>query len=141
MTWQSIAGGANGIIYYAYMHLYERHDDPNDAFAPAWARTKAAASEIKKYEPVLLTIPSGVTVSGTTEAVAARVWRHEGDLYLLAVNCTMQPQTVSLSLSERFGSVVSADFGPAPKVEDGRLALSFGPIDYVMLRLSPPTGK
>ena len=140
MTWQSIAGGANGIIYYAYMHLYERHDDPNDAFAPAWARTKAAASEIKKYEPVLLTIPSGVTVSGTTEAVAARVWRHEGNLYLLAVNCTMQPQTVALSLSERFGSVVSADFGPAPKVEDGRLALSFGPIDYVMLRLSP-TGK
>ena len=79
-------------------------------------------------------------VDSVLEAVAARVWRHEGDLYLLAVNCTMQPQTVSLSLSERFGSVVSADFGPVPKVEDGRLDFSFGPIDYVMLRLSP-TGK
>jgi hypothetical protein len=73
MTWQSIAGGANGIIYYAYMHLYEPHDDPNDAFAPAWARTRAAAGEIKKYEPVLLTIPSGVTVSGTTEAVVPQM--------------------------------------------------------------------
>ena len=135
MTWQSIAGGANGIIYYAYMHLYEPHDDPNDAFEPAWTRTKAAANEIKKYEQVLLSVPPDVTVGGATDAVAARVWRHEGCLYLLAVNCTMQPQTVSLTLSERFGGVEAADFGPMPKVENGRIDLSFGPIDYVMLRI------
>ena len=67
--------------------------------------------------------------------MAARVWRHEGRLYLLAVNCTMQPQTVTLTLSERFGGVEAADFGPMPKVADGRIELSFGPIGYVMLRI------
>ncbi len=135
MTWQSIAGGANGIIYYAYMHLYEQHDDPNDTFELAWARTKAMASEVKKYEQVLLSAEDAPAISGETEAVAARVWRHQGKLYLLAVNCTMQPQTATLTLSERFGGVEAADFGPMPKVADGRIQLSFGPIGYVMLRI------
>ena len=134
MTWQSIAGGANGIIYYAYQHLAEKHDDPNDAFAPAWARTKAVACEVKKYEQVILSGDTPVEVSGATEDVAVRTWRHAGDTYLLAVNCTTNSQTATLTLPGPV-KVVSADFGPAPKVDGSKLNVSFGPIDYVMLRL------
>ena len=61
MGWQAIAGGANGLIFYAYQHLSEPHDDPEDAFEPAWARTKAMAEEFKKY----ITSPC---VRGDTEA-------------------------------------------------------------------------
>ena len=136
MTWQSIAGGANGIVYYAFHHLSERHDDPNDAFAPAWARTKAAAFEVKKYEQVLLSAEKPVAVSGATEAIAVRTWRHAGDTYLLAVNCTASPQTAKLVLQERVGKVVSADFGSMPKIDGSTIDLSFGPIDYVMLRFT-----
>ena len=136
MTWQAIAGGANGIVYYAFQHLYEKHDDPADAFAPAWARTKAAACEVKKYEQVLLSDEKPVAVAGATEAVAVRTWRHKGDTYLLAVNCTASPQTAKLALQERVGKVVSADFGPMPKIEGPAIDLSFGPIDYVMLRFA-----
>ena len=135
MTWQAIAGGANGIIYYAFDHMYEKHDDPNDAFEPAWARTKAAASEVKKYERVFLSAETPVAVSGATESVAVRTWRYEGDTYLLAVNCTTNAQTAKLEFQERVGEVVSADFGPMPKVDGSTIEVSFGPIDYVMLRL------
>ena len=136
MTWQSIAGGANGIVYYAYHHLSEPHEDPNDAFAPAWARTKAAACEVKKYEQVLLSAEKPVAVSGATEAVAVRTWRYEGDTYLLAVNCTDSPQTAKLELQGRVGKVVAADFGAAPKVDGATIDVAFGPIDYVMLHFA-----
>ena len=135
MTWQAIAGGANGIVYYAFQHLYEKHDDPADAFAPAWTRTKAAAAEVKKYESVLLSGEEPPKVAGATEALAVRTWRHEGDTYLLAVNCTTNAQTATLTLPGKAGTLVSADFGPAPKIEGGRIDVALGPIDYVMLRL------
>ena len=135
MTWQAIAGGANGIVYYAFQHLYEKHDDPADAFAPAWARTKAAASEVKKYESVLLSGEEPPPVSGATDAVAVRTWRHGGDTYLLAVNCTTNAQSATLALPERIGKIVAVDFGPAPRVEGSTIDVSFGPIDYVMLQI------
>ena len=135
MTWQAIAGGANGIVYYAFQHLYEKHDDPADAFAPAWARTKAVAAEVKKYESVLLSDEEPPQVIGATESVAVRAWRHDGDMYLLAVNCTTNAQTATLTLPERIGTVISADFGPSPKFDGAMIDVSFGPIDYVMLRL------
>ena len=136
MTWQAIAGGANGIVYYAFQHLYERHDDPADAFEPAWARTKAVAFEVKKYESVLLSGEEPPAVSGATEAVAVRTWRHGGDTYLLAVNCTTNAQSATLTLPERVGKIAAADFGPVPKAEGSAINVSFGPIDYVMLRIS-----
>ena len=135
MTWQAIAGGANGIVYYAFQHLYEKHDDPADAFAPAWARTKAVEKKKKKYENVLLSDEEPPQVIGATESVAVRAWRHDGDMYLLAVNCTTNAQTATLTLPERIGTVISADFGPSPKFDGAMIDVSFGPIDYVMLRL------
>ena len=137
MTWQSIAGGANGIVYYAFHHLSEPHDDPADAFEPAWARTKAAAAEVKKYERVLLSAEKPVSVTGATDAIAVRAWRQGGDTYLLIVNCTAEPQKATLRLSEKFGEIVSADFGPAPALDGDRLDVAFGPIGYAMLRLEP----
>ena len=43
--------------------------------------------------------------------------------------------TAKLEFQERVGEVVSADFGPMPKVDGSTIEVSFGPIDYVMLRL------
>ncbi len=89
MTWQSIAGGANGIIYYSFGQVMRRpRDGSEDSFTNAWARVKSAAAEVKKYEAVLLSAETPPVVSGATEAVATRAWWHEGFVYLLAVNCT-----------------------------------------------------
>ena len=134
MGWQSIAGGANGLIFYAYQHLSEPHDDPADAFEPAWARTKAMAEEFKKYIDVFLSIDAAPKAESSNGDVAVRTWRHTGDTYLLAVNCTTNAQTAVITLSEPVGKVVSADFAPVPKVDGNRVNLALEPISYLMLR-------
>ncbi len=133
MSWQWIAGGANGLVYYAFKHLYEKHQDPNDAFAPAWARTKAMAEEVWRYAPVFLSIEKPISFTGATETVAARTWRYGGRNYLLAVNCTVEPQKATLELSEQLGPNATADLGVKPKIDGRRIELDFGPMDYVML--------
>ena len=135
MTWQSIAGGANGIIYYSFGQVMKRpRDDSEDSFKAAWERVKSSATEVKKYEAVLLSAEDAPAVSGETDAVAARAWRHEGHIYLLAVNCTMDPQKATLSLPWPV-ELISAEFGTAPKVNGSNVDLDFGPIGYVMLKL------
>ena len=134
MGWQAIAGGANGLIFYAYQHLSEPHDDPEDAFEPAWARTEAMAEEFKKYIDVFLSIDPAPTVRSSNGDVAVRTWRYKGDTYLLAVNCTTNAQTATITLSESLGEVVAADFAPAPKIDGKKVHVSLGPISYLMLR-------
>jgi hypothetical protein len=63
-----------------------------------------------------------------------RTWRHKGDVYMLAVNCTATPQEAEVCLDAETGKGMAADFGPAPKIENGKIRFSFGPIGYVMLR-------
>ena len=139
MGWQSIAGGANGLIFYAYQHLSEPHDDPEDAFEPAWARTKAMAEEFKKYINVFLSVDPAPAVSSSNGDVAVRTWRYKGDTYLLAVNCTTNTQTATLTLSEDVGKLVSSDFGSAPKTDGNRVEISLEPIGYRMIRLAVTT--
>ena len=92
--------------------------------ADTWARTKAAACEVKKYEQVLLSAEKPVAVSGATESVAVRTWRYEGDTYLLSVNCTASPQAARLVLQEQVGKVLAVDFGSAPKVDGPTIDVS-----------------
>ncbi|MBR2839126.1 MAG: hypothetical protein IKE55_10110 [Kiritimatiellae bacterium] len=135
MGWQSMAGGANGLVFYAYQHLSEPHDDPEDAFEPAWARTKAMAGEFRKYLDVFLSIDPAPAAESSNDAVAVRTWRHGGDTYLLAVNCTTNAQTATIALSEDAGRLVSSDFGPAPKVDGKAVDVALEPIGYRMLHL------
>ena len=134
MTWQSIAGGANGIVYYAFHTLRRAETFEGDSFVLAWERTKAAAFEVKKYEHVLTSLETPPRFSGGTDAVAVRTWRHKGDVYMLAVNCTAEPQEAEVCLDAETGKGVAADFGSVPEIENGKIRFSFGPIGYVMLR-------
>jgi len=63
-----------------------------------------------------------------------RIWRYVGHIYLLAVNCTREPQKATLSLSAS-AELVSSEFGPAPKVEGANIRLELNPIAYVMMKL------
>ena len=136
MGWQAIAGGANGLVFYAYQHLSEPHDDPEDAFEPAWTRTKAMAAEFKKYIDVFLSVDPAPTANSSNGDVAVRTWRYNGDTYLLAVNCTTNAQTATLTLSENVGKLVSSDFGSAFKVGDRTVDVSLEPIGYRMVRFA-----
>ena len=137
MGWQAIAGGANGLVFYAYQHLSEPHDDPEDAFEPAWARTKAMAGEFKKYIDVFLSIDPAPTAKSSNGDVAVRTWRHQGDTYLLVVNCTTNAQTTTITLSEPLGKVVAVDFASAPEIDGKKVCVALDPISYMMLRTKP----
>jgi hypothetical protein len=135
MTWQSIAGGANGIIYYSFGQVMKRPRDGSvDCFEAAWERAKSAASEVKKYEAVLLSAERAPVVSGGTDKVALRTWRHEGYVYLLAVNCTAMPQSVAVTVDGETSKGVEADFGAMPKIGNGKVEFSFAPLGYAMLK-------
>ena len=134
MGWQALAGGANGLVFYAYQHLFEPHDDSDDAFEPAWERTKAMAREFKKYIDVFLSADPAPMAVSSNGNVAVRTWRHAGDTYLLAVNCTTDMQSATLTLSEEVGSLVASDFGSAPKVDDKTVDIALEPIGYRMMR-------
>jgi hypothetical protein len=134
MTWQSIAGGANGIVYYSFHTMRKASAISGDDFEKAWVRVKAAAFEVKKYEPALLSLEPPPAVSGGTDAVAVRTWRHGGFVYLLAVNCTAKPQTATVTVEAETSKGVEVDFGAMPVVKDGKIGLSFKPLEYVMLK-------
>ena len=134
MTWQSIAGGANGIVYYSFHTMRKASAIPGDDFEKAWARVKAAAFEVKKYEPALLSLETPPVVSGGTDAVAVRTWRNGGYVYLLAVNCTAKPQTTTVTVEAETSKGVEVDFGAMPVVKDDKIGLSFKPLEYVMLK-------
>ena len=134
MTWQSIAGGANGIVYYAYHTLSAAQTYPDDTFASRWERVKSAAAEVKKYEDVILS-DKPVEVSCDSGAIAARAWRRGDDTYLLTVNCTTNAQMAAISLPEGSGKVAGTDFGTAPrKVEGRRAEFVLAPMEYAMVR-------
>ena len=133
MSWQAIAGGANGLVYYAYHHIVEPRATKNNDDEFTWGDMCAIARDIKKYEDVLLAKP-GIAVEGATDELAVRTWRKDGCDYMLIVNCTVARQQATLRLPRKIGDM-SVDLGPAPKVNGDRLEVDFPPMAYTMLRL------
>ena len=134
MTWQAIAGGANGLIYYSYTYLMK---SPTTPFEKAFADVCAAAQEVKDLFPVLLAgdTPPAFTVGGA-EGVAARTWREGGRLYVLAVNTTRKPCTAKVTLACGF-TFVRPLLGGAPSEVQGRtLTFALGPIGQSLVELS-----
>ena len=87
MSWQAIAGGANGLVYYKFEGVYKRGGTKEEN-ARRWADICAVAREIKEKEAVLLSAP-GPTVADVPEGVVCRTWKTAGGkVYLLACNTT-----------------------------------------------------
>ena len=51
MTWQSIAAGANGIVFYEYTDLLRNPDVP---FETSFANLKQIAAEVMQQAPIIL---------------------------------------------------------------------------------------
>ena len=133
MSWQCIAAGANGLIYYSYGVIIK----PNNVtpFEKAWADVCSAASEIKRYIPVILSVEPTPEVCGAPEKWSTRIWRKDGAVYLLVVNAQSADSSANLKLSEKF-SAASAEFGPAAKLIQGdTLSISLKADEVAMYRI------
>lgn len=87
MTWQAFAGGARGIIYYAYHYLAtapngildgERTDD-------IWEGVKRIGAEVKGHERVLL-FADTAEIKGLPKGVVGRTYREGNEEWKLLVN-------------------------------------------------------
>ena len=88
MTWQAIASGANGIVFYSFFDLLKRDKWPKERTEGGWERVCEVAREVKAKENVLLSIPGAVPRCGDGN-VACRTWRTEdGRQHLLVCNAT-----------------------------------------------------
>ncbi len=143
MCWQCIAAGANGLVLYSWYDLWK---EPNGVpFAQRWAECCRVCEEIKRHIPVLLgdelrgfarPEPLGPSSSEKEDPLSVRTWKHEGDVWVLAVNSSDKPLNAQLSLSRECGSATAA-FGPAPRLVDGgrKLSLSLAPLEPALVRL------
>ena len=141
MTWQAVAAGANGVLYYSFFDVYNRryrHKEagPEDDFKPAFARVCSAAAEVKAFERVLLFGGDPPAVSCGNENVGVRTWREGDETWLLAVNALNEAQAAEVKLDEPFDKVLASDFGKPPEfVKPGSLAFSLPPLGYVMMQI------
>ena len=99
MTWQPIATGANGLIYYGFHsiigHVEEGHE--RDEYL---RRVVVAASEVKAKMPVLLSEP-GPAVLSAPEGMVCRTWRSSpGVTTLLVANMTRQAVAGTVTLAD-----------------------------------------
>lgn len=133
MSWQCIAAGANGLIYYTYGTLHRPTN--KTPFEKAWADVCSAAGEVRRYIPVMLSVEEPPAVSGAPSAWSVRVWRKDAEAYLLAVNAQDKPETAELTLSEDFAEIV-AGFGPAAeRVGRRAMRVTLGPNEPAMYRI------
>ena len=132
MTWQAVAAGANGLIYYSFNQMRRRMKAPGE-FDRHWSPVKETIKEVVKHIPVILSDGLPPKVSGASRAVPVRVWRYRNATWILAVNTMRNRQTVTLSVDAPIGDV-SAAFGPRPTIDERRrIVLGLAPLDVAML--------
>ena len=132
MTWQGIAGGANGIIFYSYTYLMK---SPTTPFEKGFADVCAVAQEVRDLFPVLLSDGKAPRFKSSDLSLAVRTWRKGGKFYLLAVNRTREELKGTVTLHEDFTNV-KAIMGEGFTKADGRvLSFALKPIGVTLLEL------
>ena len=97
MTWQAIACGANGIIYYYFEDAYRRGKTAEEN-ARRWADLCAVVREVKEHEATLLAEP-GPAIEEVPEGVVCRTWRtSDGKVHYLMCNTERKPLKGSIRI-------------------------------------------
>lgn len=89
MTWQCIAEGAHGLVYYSWFDIKR---DTVVPFEQQWSYVKQVASEVKELVPVLLSVEPTPRFTAPTEPWLHWTVRKLGKrVYLIAVNDEDRP--------------------------------------------------
>ena len=112
MTWQPIAAGANGIIYYSFFDIHDTNRSwPKAVVDAKWREVCDVAREVKAKESVLLS-PPGPAVTRTPVGVVARTWRTEdGKVHLLACNTLREPVSGTVAFGDMSTEVALPPIG------------------------------
>ncbi|MBI5834619.1 MAG: hypothetical protein HZB16_20160 [Armatimonadetes bacterium] len=97
MTYQRLAAGAQGLIFYSWFDLQR---DPG-GFAPRWQDLCIVADEVNNLMPWLLSTepaPDLKLAPSNLKTVYARTWQREGQTLVIAANGADQPGRVGWTL-------------------------------------------
>ena len=98
MTWQPIAAGANGLIYYAFHRICMATDGAERD--ECLRRAAAAAAEVKARMVLILSEP-GPKVESAPKGIVCRTWRSApGVVTLLVVNTTREAVSGTVTLAD-----------------------------------------
>ena len=133
MSWQCVANGANGLVYWCYRLLYQR----GSFLVDRWADICAAAASVKPYIPVILSDEESPKVTGATEDLSVRAWRYQGEVYLAVVNNTRKPVTGEIGLDGDFKKLTTLQGAKGCSLKDARtVSVMLDGIEVAILRLA-----
>ena len=137
MSWQHIAGGANGLISFCFYRIIEEAKEPDPVVRKEnFSRVCRVSHEIARMFPVLLSIEDCPKISYPADSLACRAWVKDGELYLLACNLTDKPLEADVSVEGGPWHMVACEVGePATRANDGRVHLSLPSIGVSFVRL------
>ena len=140
MTWQAIAEGANGVIFYSFHGLFKYADKPT--FDSLWDSVVEVTREVKRFEDVLLSVEPAPTPVGVPPSLSVRTWRFGDVMYLLAVNVTREPISAEIGLAAGRGCPpcrcvdVNAELGGGVSVSSaGRIRIDLPSIGVSLVRI------
>ena len=123
MSWQFVAAGANGLVYYSFstiQHPKRKDGKPTVPFEKSWGDICRVGAELKKYLPVLTAEP-GPAVTGAPMAWGVRTWRKDGEIWLLLANAQDRTETAEVAFPGDF-QMIRTEFGPAAEKTSARAA-------------------
>ena len=87
MVWQSVAAGANGVVFYEYTDLLRNPDVP---FETAFTNLKTIAAELATFTPILLSdegkAPNPAVALWPSWLMARTQWSDDAGVVLFAVS-------------------------------------------------------
>lgn len=110
MSWQSIAGGANGILWYAASMIFSRMEKSPDEGEKCWSDLVNVAAEINAKMPYLVSEERAPSVARCPSEVAVRTFKKGGKVAVLVANRTSKPASGDIRLED--GTVLKTDLLP-----------------------------
>ena len=100
MTWQSVAAGANGLVFYSFFDVRKKDPDPARR-AQYWNEVLTLAREVAARVEVMLSAEAAPAVEGVPPELVCRAWRKDGRDVLLVCNRTRRPVGADIRLGGR----------------------------------------
>lgn len=101
MTWQGIACGADGVLFYAICEMLSKAIAGWFPFEESWDIVCNVTQEIKDHEAFLISDETPPVIDGLAKGIAARAWRKDGRILLVACNMTLKKIDATLSVDGR----------------------------------------
>ena len=110
MTWQCIAEGATGLIYFKWGDLYK--NGPDTTFDGRLADFASVTTEVAGFIPYVLSDEPAPAVSGTNATLCARAFVNSGRMKLLVVNASREPCPAHIKVDRAGYPAYDADLAP-----------------------------